>query len=230
MILFDPITSQRTQITYKELQGITGKSLNTLYVTKTRGRKVPGLNSYLLDDDTPIKVMRDLMAKEDLKGEVWRHIPGSTYSVSNYGRYISKTERGEKFCLLSSKEAMITIRIRGQQRKIWGHSKVAEMFLKSPGEGYMVYHKDYNSYNCRVENLGYLPRHEARARIARTNLSKVVLKIDPTTGEVVDEYASVREASIVNYYCKHTIARAMAAGRVLDGYIYKVEEGKKRYA
>ena len=228
MILFDPVTTERKQITYNELTAITGKSLNTLYICKHKGRKVPGLNAYIVDDDTPLAHLRELMEKEVLPDEVWKPIPCTTHKVSNYGRYKGKKATGDVFCILSDKGAKITIKVNGKPVKMWAHIKVAEAFLTKPGEDYRVYHKDFNSYNCRVDNLGYLPRYKALARLARYNVGKVILKIDAVTNEVVDEYSSVIEAAKVNYCAKTTMSRYIKLGKIVDGYYYKYDKGLKQ--
>ena len=67
--IFDPITQEKREITYKKLSGITGLDKSTLYGYKNDVRKIQCINCYFLKDITR-KELDILAQKEVIEKEI----------------------------------------------------------------------------------------------------------------------------------------------------------------
>ncbi len=230
MFLFDPITCKRQPITYEQLKGITGKSKETLACYKSRRRKIANINSYLVDDDVDVKVLREFMVKEEIEDECFVNIPGTSYEVSNYGRY--KNKKGQFIVVHNNVcgkrvRPMITLMIDKKSFRCAPSYFVGKIFVEKPveklGEQLILGHRDYNSFNCRATNLYYVDKVKYARRVAQLASSRICLKIDDS-GNVIEEYDSAAQASRRNYYHRLTIAKAIKKGQRVGGFIYMYED------
>lgn len=230
MFLFDPVTCQRKYITYDELEGITGKRKETLACYKSRRKKITSINCYLVDDDVDHKVLNEFVSHEYIQDECFINIPGTSYEVSNYGRY--KNKKGQ-FLMVHNNirgkriRPKITLTIDGKRYSCSPSHFVGQLFVEKPiarpGEELILGHKDYNSFNCRADNLYYIDKIKYARRTAKLASKRICLKID-NEGNVLEEYDSAKQASIRNYYHKNTVSHAIKNGLRVGAFIYMYEE------
>ncbi|MDA3730028.1 HNH endonuclease signature motif containing protein [Niameybacter massiliensis] len=228
-ILFDPVTAERKIVTYKLLAGMTGRTVESLKDSKVKGWKLKSLNCYILDVDTPISVYRKLLAKEVIPNEVWRDIPNSRWQVSSYGRYRSKTPRTGKIIYrvphnTKKSSYMIKIRIGNEGKSCRAHEKVFELFVGEVPKGHVVYHKNGNKYDNRVENLGVITRNKLVEIQATPAQRKPIVQMDKETGEILAEYRSIEAAVDANFTARNTIKRGLEQNIPTIGFIWKYEE------
>ncbi|MEG1871223.1 MAG: HNH endonuclease [Peptostreptococcaceae bacterium] len=228
-ILFDPVTTERKIVTYKLLAGMTGRTLSSLRDARKNRSKIRSLNCYILDLDTPISIYRELLSKEVIPDEVWRDIPDSRWQVSSYGRYRSSCRVQDKVIyrlpyLMGALSCMIKIRINGEGQQLIAHEKVVELFIGEVPKGHIIYHKDGNKANNRVDNLGFITRKELMQKQATPIRMKTITQIDEITGEVLAEYKSLSEAAAMNYTYPQQIRSAIKTERPSIGFIWMTEE------
>ncbi|AGC01809.1 HNH endonuclease [Acanthamoeba polyphaga moumouvirus] len=164
------------------------------------------------------------MSKKD---EIWKKIKlqnlKGNYEISNYGLVRDKSGKikprnirsGYLNIILPSKEENKII-----SKKI--HRLVAEIFIKNddPENKNVVNHKNGDKYDCRVSNLEWTT-YSDNAQHAVDNelipkIIKGVIKYDLDTGEEIEKYDSIQEASKIN--------------NIDDGYICKVLSGERKKA
>lgn len=229
-ILFDPRTAERKVVTLELLAGMAGRTKEGLKYALKHRSKIRSLNCYLLEEDTPISVFRELLAKEVIPDEVWRDIPDSLWQVSSYGRYRSRLRCQDKIVYrlpdMNKKKGSlkISIQIAGKVERLNAHKKVVELFIGEVPEGYVIYHKNGNkSYNY-VDNLGFITKWALFQREATSRLKKTVVKIDRKNGKVIEEYPSLMVAADANFTDESTIQRAIKQNRPAIGFIWKWED------
>lgn len=226
LYLFDPITCQKSEITYEKLEGITGKNKGNLMSLKSKKRKVGNINCYLIDENTTNAELREMLESEVIKNEYWVDIPGTHNQISDYGRYRTITKKGPKMMLIynaTKNKACITLTINGKKEKLLAHTKVGEMFLEKPKGDVVLRHKDGNGFNCRANNLEYVDRKWLARRTGPLSNQIAVVKKDPVTGEILDEYRSMREAARKNFLCHEAVHQAIRENRLCAGYLYEID-------
>lgn len=230
LYLFDPKTGERKKTTYKILSGITGRTVSSLRSSKRHCSKLKSLSCYIVDANTHISVYRRLLAKEVIRDEVWRNIPNSRWQVSSYGRYRSGLRCQNKivyrlpFPGMKTGSPMIAINIDGKRTELRAHEKVVELFIGEIPKGHVIYHKDGNKANNRVENLGFITRSKLMQKQATIVRCKEVAQIDELTGEVLAEYRSIAQAARANYTDPNTIRLALKQQRSAIGFIWTTED------
>lgn len=230
MLLFDPVTCQRTNINFDKLKGITGKSECYLYDCMMNGKKIKSINCYLIDDTVKPSQLRVLMSNEKIKDECWKDIPESDHEVSSYGRYRNKNEG--TFIIISSKKEsgrkkfrpQLNIYVDGHKRTFHPHTWVAKLFLEDASRNDMIpAHKDGNSFNCRAGNLYYVSSLKQKSLSGRVNTRGTVFKVNDD-GYIVADYPSMAQASIRQFYNIKAVQSARALGCKTGGYRYLLEE------
>ena len=137
--------------------------------------------------------------------EVWKPIKGFVgYEVSNTGLV---RIHFEKPCILKmyNKGSYLRVRLtdsKNERKSCLVHRLVADTFLIKPDINYpVVNHKNGIKTDNRVENLEWCSQSENISHAYRTGLEDVskfykqVKKIDPKTGNVLQIFKSVKEAS-----------------------------------
>lgn len=206
MLLFDPITGERKQITYKELEGITGLEKHKLQQRKSRGAIINCIKCFLVDDNTTPNQLKKIMAKYIPKDELWKDIKGfKGYKVSTYGR----VKRGETFLLtyVAKRNRRVTLKRNKKSITLYVHSLVADAFLYQP-KNTLVWHKDGNRYNCRADNITFMKKKTIAILSAKKG-TKEVIKRDKDTNEEIERYKSINEAAARNYTTRINISRAL---------------------
>lgn len=224
--LFDPRTAERKRMDLDMVAGITGRTVGS--VRKSIGSRLRSLNCYLLELDTPLSVFRELLAKEVIPDEVWRDIPNSLWQVSSYGRYRSYLRCQPNRCVYRLPypgnrytSTKLGIRVNGRVEMRGAQEWVYKLFIGEVPEGYVIYHKDSNKFNNRVENLGIIKRSRLMPIQCTTTLKVEVQQIDEITGEVLAEYSSILEAAKANYTDTKSIREAARRGKSSIGFLWK---------
>ena len=103
---------------------------------------------------------------------------------------------------------------------------VSRTFLGDPPKSHVAYYKNGCYMDNYLNNISYIDKIELSKKCGRKN-RKTVCKIDKN-GEIVDYYASAKEAALANnytisaicYYCRGERKRIFAS----DGYAYFHDE------
>jgi hypothetical protein len=117
--------------------------------------------------------------------EEWRDIAGTDgkYSVSNYGRVISRNQRGKPskknrmatLCMKEDGYIRISLSNGVRRKKTYAHRLVAEAFLPQPSpDRKFVNHKDGNKSNNYVGNLEWVTSSENSLHSHRLGLQRQV--------------------------------------------------------
>ena len=229
--LFDPRTAERKLTDLNMVAGITGRTVKS--VRTSIGRRIKCLNCYLLELDTPLSKFRELLAKEVIEDEVWRDIPGSLWQVSSYGRYRSYLRcQPDRFVYrlpyhgLKCTSQTLALKINGKRSECRAQEWVYRLFIGEVPKGYVIYHKNGNKADNRVENLGFIKRSKLM-QIQCTPVRMVeVQQINELTGEVLAEYSSISDAARANYTDSSSIRNAIKNNKPSIGFIWKAEKEK----
>ncbi|MTI83468.1 MAG: hypothetical protein FH756_06070 [Firmicutes bacterium] len=228
LYLYNPISNLKTKTNYELLKGITGKSKDNLHSFKHKKRKIKSLNCYIIDETFNKADLYKLMCKEKPEDEIWKDVEGSNgrYQISSYGRAARVYKDGRKRLLMPyirrAKWLHVKVTINGKVKEIAVHKLVATHFIENPNRYPVSYHKDENIYNNYADNLGWID-HVTLGKITAHKAKAVpVLKIDPQSGEVLDEYISMAEAGRFNFVHRETI-RQCVTGRLKTAGGFKWE-------
>lgn len=229
--LFDPRTAERKLTDLNMVAGITGRTLGS--VRTSIGGKLRSLNCYLLELDTPLSKFRELLAREVIPDEVWRDIPESLWQVSSYGRYRSwlrcqKDRYVYRVPYYGTKNTSQTLALKlgGKRQECRAQEWVYKLFIGEVPKGYVIYHKDGNKANNRIENLGVIKRSKLMQRQCTPVRSVEVQQIDLDTGEVLAEYSTLTQAAKANYTDAKSIREAARRGKASIGFIWKTSKEK----
>lgn len=88
LYLYDPRYNLKTETSYEKLAKLFEVSKNCIASYKSKKIKLHK-KYYVIDDNTSLKQIKELYAKEVFKNEVWKEIEGSggEFFVSNHGRF-----------------------------------------------------------------------------------------------------------------------------------------------
>lgn len=202
IFMYDPISNYKTPTNYDLLSGMTGYSKATLMTYKARMIKIKNINSYIIDENTDKKVLKELMNKEVISDEVWKTIDlfDGKYEISSYGRFRNSTTYKLITPCTNSKGAIGTnLQYEGKKYYLKFSRLVAEYFLERPENCDCVIHIGSKSNNY-FGNLKWVTRKEALAYNGKFNkTNKSIYKLDPKTYEIIDEYESIRLAGKENF-------------------------------
>lgn len=229
--LFDPFTAERKLTDLNTVAGITGRTINSM--RGSIGCKLKILNCYLLELDTPLSAFRELLAKQIIPDEVWRDIPNSLWQVSSYGRYRSYLRCQPDRCVYrlpyygtKSTSQTMAIKINGKRQEFRAQEWVYKLFVGEVPKGHVIYHKDGNKANNRVENLGVIKRSKLM-QIQCTPVRAVeVQQIDLDTGEILAEYSTLTQAAKANFTDVKSIREAARRGKSSIGFIWETSKEK----
>jgi hypothetical protein len=165
---------------------------------------------------------------EHIDNEVWKECPlGTDYNkvlVSNFGR-IKTNKKAPTYGTLISQGYYIIQIFNITKQKYKGmkvHRLVCLAFLDNPENKAIVNHKDEIRSNNKLENLEWVTHIEnmnhsldLNNRISKNKRSKIVVQINPTTNNIINEFVSISMAS------KETNVHSSSIGaccRNLKGY------------
>ena len=211
LYLYDPINNIKIPTNYDLIAGMSGYSKNSLANMKSRKRKLLSINCYIIDENTPKKVLREFMENENPKDEIWKVAPGteSKYEISNYGRLRNKKTKYLMTPCQNSKGVLGTyVSINNKKVTLRIHKLVAEAFLFKPPGCNSVIHKGSKTNN-HADNLKWVTWEESLRYNGKNNkISKPVYKLDLISYEILDEYDGIRQAARENYSDKKWMSKA----------------------
>lgn len=178
--------------------------------------KLTKINCYLLDVDSPNELLSELMANENIKGEIWKDIDNTSirWQVSNYGRYRHRrtSKSNWKYCVVSEDiygYPRIQITLNKKCVCLRAHKLVADYFIgPKPSDDHCVCRRIPNLYKNDIWNLYYGLKKDMLNSTSRGSFG-AVFKIDCDTGEIIDEYENIADAAKDNFTTKSNIREAI---------------------
>lgn len=236
--LFDPRSNVQEETTVEAVVGFSGLTRKTvLYVSRQRRRITP-TGCYLSRDPFTREERRQLHLLEPFPTEVWREVGGynGKYQVSDHGRVRSRRNSGPSREILMPYRRKGSLHVKlcqhGDERHVPVARLVAEAFIGRRRPDQVVIHKNRIWYDNHINNLGYIDRRMFAKRVAKLSSARPVLKIDPVTAEIVDEYVSVEEAARENFMGTRAI-RKTCQGERPDAFgirfCFEIDYGKPVY-
>ena len=200
MFMYDPRTNQVTEHKAQDLADMSGYAKDILASTASRKKRIKSLGCYLSTQMPTLADRRIWYAKEKYENESWVEVQGSegAFLISNYGRTKRVYKTSTKFLLpfLYRRKAflMVKVRLNGIYKEYKVAHLVAMHFLGPIPLGKGVLHKNGILTDDFAGNLAYVDKTEIGKRTGFKSRSRPVVKVDPKTMEVLEEYRSAREA------------------------------------
>ena len=223
--IFDPITQEKREITYKKLSGITGLDKSTLYGYKNDVRKIQCINCYFLKEDITRKELDILAQKEVIKKEIWKPIKGTVrkYECSDCGRVREKMEDGT-YKILHIVQKKMGAYVCIDKKTIILSRLIYKTFSCKDVKNKFIYHKDGNKSNNCYYNLCEESEWKNIRKLA-TPRDKPVIRIDPVTGEK-EYFESMTEAAKESFVSPSLVSLAVKQGEIRGGYIWERDDIK----
>lgn len=234
--LYDARFNLKTPITYNELESIGIVNYNMASSYKSKRSKLKKINKYIVDEDTPIKELKELYLKEQYEDEIWREILDcdTPYFVSNYGRVKKKLKTKEMFLLpfrSKSKNTLynyIKLKINGKYKEVRISSLVANYFLTKPQDGkeYRVKHLNGVKYDDWASNLEFISLEELGKVTGGMSKAQSILQVNPYDYEIIDSFKSAREAAKIIYSNRQSVTDIanLNACYSMNGEVFVKEE------
>ena len=236
--LMNPVNGGLTKTTYSKLVKITGMNYGSLMSAKSRKMAIKCLKGFYIVDENITGAEKEFYLQKFFnKYEVWKKIDPNDfnieydkidYYISNMGRVKSVRNNKEKVLKQFEKKwkrcSYLVFKINGKVIKV--HKAVAKYFLDEPeDEKYIVVHLDGNVFNNDCNNLKWMNRKDVKGSLIKSSQGTPVLKIDRETGEVLDCYSSIREASRENYICRGSISDSIKGkNNTSGGFMWAIDE------
>ena len=223
--IFDPITQEKREITYKKLSGITGLDKSTLYGYKNDVRKIQCINCYFLKGDITRKELDVLAQKEVIEKEIWKLIKGTVrkYECSDCGRVREKMEDGT-YKILHIVQKKMGAYVCIDKKTIILSRLIYKTFSCKDVKNKFIYHKDGNKSNNCYYNLCEESEWKNIRKLA-TPRDKPVIRIDPVTGEK-EYFESMTEAAKESFVSPSLVSLAVKQGEIRGGYIWERDDIK----
>lgn len=214
IFIYDPRLNVQHETTVDLVVGFTGYTRKTiLYVSRER-RRLSVTGCYLTREKFTPDERRALQAEEHFPGERWRPVCGyeTLYEASDHGRVRSRRHEGRGGDILTPyfRNGSTSTFVKLCQDKTSRHMRVAKLVYEAfHGEQneLIVIHKNKLSYENHLENLEVVPRHVSNSLAAAKASATPIYKIDPVTFEILEEYATLKEASRENFTCRKIIRK-----------------------
>ena len=223
--IFDPITQEKREITYKKLSGITGLDKSTLYGYKNDVRKIRCINCYFLKGDITRKELDVLAQKEVIEKEIWKPIKGTVrkYECSDWGRVREILEDGT-YKILHIVQKKMGAYVCIDKKTIILSRLIYKTFSCKDVKNKFIYHKDGNKSNNCYYNLCEESEWKNIRKLA-TPRDKPVIRIDPVTGEK-EYFESMTEAAKESFVSPSLVSLAVKQGEIRGGYIWERDDIK----
>ncbi|MFE4522169.1 NUMOD4 domain-containing protein [Cytobacillus firmus] len=203
LYLYDPRTNILAETTFDYVLNIAGVTKSSLRSMMSKRSKLAKINCYLVDEKITLAERKDWYIKEKYHQEVWKEIEGSDgkFLISSYGRVQRVYKKHNSYILpfLHRKHLMVKVWFKGKYQQVKTGHLVANHFLNKPKPGEVLHHKNGIVTDDFVGNLEYISKKELGRKTAHKAKARPVVKIDPVTFDVIDEYRSSREAGRQNY-------------------------------
>ena len=223
--IFNPITQEKREITYKKLSGITGLDKSTLYGYKNDVRKIQCINCYFLKGDITRKELDVLAQKEVIEKEIWKPIKGTVrkYECSDWGRVREILEDGT-YKILHIVQKKMGAYVCIDKKTIILSRLIYKTFSCKDVKNKFIYHKDGNKSNNCYYNLCEESEWKNIRKLA-TPRDKPVIRIDPVTGEK-EYFESMTEAAKESLVSPSLVSLAVKQGKIRGGYIWERDDIK----
>lgn len=214
IFIYDPRLNVQHETTVDAVVGFTGFTRKTiLYVSRER-RQLSVTGCYLTREKFTPDERRAMQAEEHFPGERWRPVCGyeTLYEASDHGRVRSRRheDRGGDVLTPYFRAGSTSTFVKLRQDKTSRHMRVAKLVYEAfHGEQteLIVIHKNKLSYENHLENLEVVPRRVSNSLAAAKASATPIYKIDPDTFEILEEYATLKEASRENFTCRKIIRK-----------------------
>lgn len=247
--LYDPRYNLKTETSYEKIEGIFRMKECTARSYKSKKQKI-NKKYYIIDENTSLKEIKELYAREDIKDEAWKEIEGSggEFLVSNYGRFKRKYKHKERFIMpyyitrkvnVNKNKAFLKVKFNGAYKEYSAARIVAHHFVdifhdekhikyrNAKEEDLVVFHKNGLVHDNYHGNLEYLDRGDLGKRTGYKQKGiKSIVAIDADTGKIIDWYRSTRHAAKELYISKQTVCdhlNGMRKSPAGGKYIFKYE-------
>lgn len=213
--LYNPVNNTKQIVNYDLLCGITGQSQGNLMSLKSKRKNITKIGCYIVDDEFTNKDLYNLMKKVKIKDEIWKDMEGfnGKYRISSYGRIMRIYEKSNKTKLMMpytkkgkhKRWLVVKLAINGKSKEYAIHVLVANHFLENENDLPCVWHKNGNIQDNFAGNLKWVSRKFLGKKTAGRAKAMAVIKMDPETLEVLQEYESMAEAGRQNYLHRESI-------------------------
>lgn len=223
--IFDPITQEKREITYKKLSGITGLDKITLYGYKNDVRKIQCINCYFLKEDITRKELDILAQKEVIEKEIWKPIKGTVrkYECSDCGRVREILEDGT-YKILHIVQKKMGAYVCIDKKTIILSRLIYKTFSCKDVKNKFIYHKDGNKSNNCYYNLCEESEWKNIRKLANPRAVPVV-RINQETGEK-EYFESMTEAAKESFVSPSLVSLAVKQGEIRGGYIWERDDIK----
>lgn len=169
---------------------------------------------------------------KDYEKEIWKAInlpydECKNYEVSSHGRVRNKIT-GKLRKLQTNLKGYITIGLnyKGSKKEFGVHRLVLYTFIGEPeNENLTCDHIDRNKSNDYYKNLRWATATEQnlnKTKVKQKTTSKPILKIDPTTKEVIEEFSSLlKAAQSLGRVKGNSIIEHIKTQTLYKGYLWK---------
>lgn len=160
---------------------------------------------------------RSELTQTDIDAEIWRDIPGynGVYQVSTFGRVrkiwpkgtVTMVARMLKTCGRSSNKRAPRVKLRlpdGRYVTPTVIKAMADTFLNIP-DGCVPVCKNGIHEDTNINNIAIMSYSEVGKRFGGSARRRPVVKIECSTGDVVEFYSSAREAARNNYISRQAV-------------------------
>ena len=224
-LLFDPITQEKTEITYEKLTGILGTTKSSLARYKREQTKIKSINCYFLENTVSRKQLDELAQKEVIEKEIWKPIKGTVrkYECSDWGRVREILEDGT-YKILHIVQKKMGAYVCIDKKTIILSRLIYETFSGKSLKDKFVYHKDGNKSNNCYYNLSEELNWNNVRKLASLR-SKPVIRINCDTGER-QEFENITKAAKESFVSISLISLAIREKekKIHGGYLWERDD------
>lgn len=226
-LLFDPITQEKTEITYEKLTGILGVTKSSLARYKRDQTKIKSINCYFLENTVSRKQLDELAQKEIIEKELWKPVTGTLrkYEASDYGRVREKMKDGT-YKILHIVQRKMGAYVRIDKKTIILSRLIYKTFSCKDIKNKFIYHKDGNKSNNCYYNLCEESEWNNIRKLANPG-SKPVIRINCDTGER-EEFENITKAAKESFVSISLISLAIREKKkkIHGGYLWERDDIK----
>ena len=222
--IYDPRLNIQEETTVEQVMGFTGFTRKTIMFVSGHQRRLSVTGCYLSRTRLTAQQRKTLHAQEQFPGERWRPVCGyeTLYEVSDHGRVRSRRQKGQELNILTPyfKTGVWSTCVKLRDATGEAHARVSKLVYEAFHgrlKNEVVVHKNKLIYENMLENLEAVPRSVVNRRAASQSNATPIYKYDPVSFEILDEYATLKEASRENYTGRRVI-RETCLGQRSDAF------------
>lgn len=214
-----------------ELAKLINRTPSAISLSLKKQRIIKQFNLFLFTEKPSYKEKRVIQSMLKLDDEVWVTIEGSDnlFFISNYGRVKVKTPKGFIYRLNnanSTRELQVCCRFQNVEKSYPVKTIVAHHFLEKGNPGEFLCHLNGDVKDNFSSNLKWVNKEKFYKQLKKVrHKSKAVVKLDASSGLILDEYRSIKETTLKNPYCRQIMREFLSGERKNEeGYIFMFEE------